>query len=91
VHRRAARDPKRIANPLNDCTPNRADGRFQDFPVDISVSGSYRATATGPFAYTEITLTYTGPRPTVYATVNGKVEVTHPATWTQKLPPDVAT
>ena len=76
---------------LNDCTPNCAAGRFQDFPVDISLSGSYRATANGPFAYTEITLTYTGPRPTVYVTINGKVVATHPATWSQKLPPYVAT
>lgn len=74
---------------LNDCTPNCAEGHFRDYPVDISLSGGYRATPSLPFAYTEITLTYTGPRPTVYVVVNGKVVATHPATWTEKLPPYV--
>ncbi len=74
---------------LNDCTPNCASGRFHDYPVDISLSGGYRATPSLPFAYTTITLTYTGPRPTVYVVKNGKVVATHPGTWTEKLPPYV--
>ena len=75
---------------LNDCTPNCASGHFHSYPVDIAVSGAYRATARGPFAYTKITLTYPGPRPTVYVTVHGKVVATHPGTWSQELPPYVA-
>jgi hypothetical protein len=71
---------------LNDCTPNCAMGHFHDYPVDISLIGSVLVAQNEPFAYTKITLTYTGPRPTTYTTVNGKVKAIHPATWAQELP-----
>lgn len=71
---------------LNDCTPNCAMGHFNSYPADISLTGSYKAGPNQPYAYAKVTLTYTGPRPVVYKTVNGKVVATHPATWSQELP-----
>lgn len=71
---------------LNDCTPDCAAGRFHDYPVDISLTGSVLVGQNEPFAYAKITLTYTGSRPTTYATVNGKVKAVQPATWSQELP-----
>ena len=71
---------------LNDCTPSCAMGHFHDYPVDISLTGSVLVAQNEPFAYTKIALTYTGPRPTTYTTVNGKVTAIHPATWSQELP-----
>ena len=71
---------------LNDCTPNCATGHFHDYPVDIALTGSVLVGQHEPFAYTMITLTYRGPRPTTYTTVNGKVTAVHPATWSQELP-----
>lgn len=71
---------------LNDCTPNCAVGHFHSFPVDISLTGSYKAGPNKPLAYTKVTLTYTAARPVVYVRVHGEVEATHPATWTLELP-----
>jgi len=71
---------------LNDCTPNCAEGKIIDYPVDISLTGSYLAAQDLPFAYAKITFTYLAARPMVYVTVNGKVELTHPATWSPPLP-----
>jgi hypothetical protein len=71
---------------LNDCTPNCATGHFHSYPVDIALTGTYRAAQNEPFAYTKITLTYTGPRPVSYVRESGKVVATHPATWSQELP-----
>jgi nucleoid-associated protein YgaU len=71
---------------LNDCTPNCATGKFLAYPIDISLTGSVLVGQNEPFGYTKITLTYTGARPTTHITVNGKTELTHPATWSMKLP-----
>jgi hypothetical protein len=71
---------------LNDCTPNCATGHFNNYPVDISLTGSVLVAQDKPFGYTRITLTFTAARPAVDVLVNGKIEVTHPATWTEQLP-----
>ena len=71
---------------LNACIPNCAEGTIIDYPVDVSLTGSYLAAQDLPFAYAKITFTYLAARPTIYVTVNGKVEPTHPATWSPPLP-----
>jgi hypothetical protein len=71
---------------LNACIPNCAEGTIIDYPVDISLTGSYLAAQDLPFAYAKITFTYLAARPPIYVTVNGKVELTHPATWSPPLP-----
>lgn len=71
---------------VNDCTPNCATGHFVNYPVDIKLTGSYKAGSNEPYAYTKITLTYTGTRPVTYVKKNGKTVATHPATWSQDLP-----
>ncbi|HEY6495240.1 MAG TPA: hypothetical protein VIZ43_18345 [Trebonia sp.] len=71
---------------LNDCTPNCATGHFHNYPVDVSLAGSVLVAQDKPFGYTRITLTFTAARPPVDVLVNGKVEVTHPATWSEELP-----
>lgn len=71
---------------LNDCLPNCAEGKIIDYPVDISLTGSYLAEQDEPFSYAKITLTYLAARPTIYVTVNGKVEATQPGTWSPPLP-----
>lgn len=71
---------------LNDCTPNCAIGHFHSYPADITLTGSYEAGPNEPFAYTKVTLTYTGARPAVYVKENGKVVATHPPAWSQELP-----
>lgn len=71
---------------LNDCTPNCAEGKIIDYPVDIALTGSYLAAQGEPFSYAKITLTYLAARPLIYVTVNGKVEPTHPASWSPPLP-----
>lgn len=76
---------------LNACIPNCAEGKIIDYPVDISLTGSYLASQNLPFSYAEITFTYLAARPTIYVTVNGKVEPTHPATWSPPLPNYAAT
>ena len=50
-------------------------------------SGLERLAAQGqPFADAKIPLTYLAARPLIYVTVNGKVEPTHPASWSPPLP-----
>lgn len=71
---------------LNDCVPSCAEGKIIDYPVDIALTGSYLAEQGKPFSYAKITLTYLGARPLIYVTVNGKVEPTHPASWSPPLP-----
>jgi hypothetical protein len=71
---------------LNDCTPNCATGHFHNYPVDVSLAGSVLVAQDKPFGYTRITLTFTAARPPVDVLDNGKVEVTHPATWSEELP-----
>lgn len=71
---------------LNSCIPDCAASKIIDYPVDISLTGSYLAAQGQPFAYAKITLTYLAARPPIYVTVNGKVELTHPATWSPPLP-----
>jgi type 1 glutamine amidotransferase len=71
---------------LNGCTPSCAEGKIIDYPVDIALTGSYLAAQGEPFAYAKITLTYLAARPLIYVTVNGKVEATHPASWSPPLP-----
>jgi hypothetical protein len=71
---------------VNDCTPDCAVGHFRNYPVDIKLTGSDKAGPNEPFAYTKITLTYTGPRPVTYVKKNGTTVATHPATWSQDLP-----
>ena len=68
---------------LNDCTPTCAGGHFHTYPALVTLWG--RAPVKGHPAerkYTEMTLIFTGPRPPVYQTVNGKPVVTHPVTLT---------
>jgi hypothetical protein len=71
---------------LNACIPNCAEGTIIDYPVDVSLTGSYLAAQDLPFAYAKITFTYLAARPPIYVTVKGKVELTHPATWSPPLP-----
>jgi hypothetical protein len=71
---------------LNACIPNCAEGTIIDYPVDISLTGSYLAAQDLPFAYAKITFTYLAARPPIYVTVNGKVGPAHPATWSPPLP-----
>jgi hypothetical protein len=71
---------------LNDCVPNCAAGKIIDYPVDVALTGSYLAAQDEPFSYAKITLTYLAARPLIYVTVNGKVEATHPASWSPPLP-----
>jgi hypothetical protein len=70
---------------LNDCTPNCASGHFHNYPVDISLAGSDLVAQNEPFAYTRITLDYTGARPAVTVVENGAPVVTHPASWSMQL------
>jgi hypothetical protein len=70
---------------LNDCTPNCASGHFHNYPVDISLAGSDLVAQNEPFAYTRITLDYTGARPAITVLQNGKPVVTHPASWSMQL------
>lgn len=74
---------------LNNCIPNcggQAESRFVDYPVKISLTGSYLAAQGEPFSYAKITLTYLAARPLLYIEVNGKREYTHPASWSPVLP-----
>jgi hypothetical protein len=74
---------------LNNCIPNcggQAESKFVNYPVKISLTGSYLAAQTEPMSYAEITLTYLAARPLRYVKVNGKWELTRPASWSPVLP-----
>jgi hypothetical protein len=74
---------------LNNCIPNcggQAVSKFADYPVKISLTGSYLAAQGEPFSYAKITLTYLAARPLLHIEVNGKREVAHPASWSPVLP-----
>jgi hypothetical protein len=70
---------------LNDCTPNCAEGRYHDYPVDVTLTGSDLVAQNEPFAYTRLTFAYTANRPPVDVLVNGKPVVTYPATYSVQL------
>lgn len=69
----------------NDCQPDCADGKIIDYPVNVTLTGSVLWSHSGPFSYTRITLHYPDAAPAVYSTVDGKVTVTHPATFSIPL------
>ncbi len=72
---------------MNDCQPYCAAGHFHEYPVGIRLSGSDLAAQNEPFAYTRITLTYTGVHPPFDAGVkDGKPVIVYPATWSERLP-----
>lgn len=74
---------------LNNCVPNcggQAESKFANYPVQISLTGSYLAAQDVAFAYAKITLTYQAARPLLHIEVNGKWEYTHPASWSPVLP-----
>lgn len=67
----------------NDCRPNCAEGHFSSYPVKVAAWGSASVPGhPGQRHYTKLTLLFTGPRPPVYKTVNGKVVATYPVTQT---------
>jgi hypothetical protein len=68
-----------------DCKPNCAEGKIIDYPVDATLTGSVRRSASTPYTYTRITLHYPGAAPAVYVTVHGKVTETHPSTFSMAL------
>jgi hypothetical protein len=68
---------------LNDCTPTCAGGHFHTYPALVTLWGSAAVKGhPSERKYTEETLIFTGTRPPVYQTVNGKTVVTHPVTLT---------
>ncbi|MFY9668934.1 MAG: hypothetical protein WAK44_13390 [Trebonia sp.] len=69
---------------LNNAIPNRAEGKFIDYPAVVTLWRSEPVPGhPGEPYFTRITVRYTGPRPPAY-TSNGQL-VQHPAEWTQSL------
>ena len=69
---------------LNNAVPNRAEGKFINYPAVVMLWRSEPAPGhPGERYFTRITVRYTGPRPPAY-TSNGQL-VHHPAEWTQSL------
>ena len=69
---------------LNNAIPNRAEGKFIDYPADVTLWRSEPVPGhPGERYFTRITVRYTGSRPPAY-TSNGQL-VQHPAQWTQSL------
>src|SRR5215469_1992370 len=69
---------------LNNDIPNRAEGKFIDYPAVVTLWRSEPVPGhPGERYFTRITVRYTGPRPPAY-TSNGQL-VQHPAEWTQSL------
>lgn len=66
----------------NDCQPDCADGKFIDYPADFTLTGRKWWPRYGRYSYTAITVHYPAAAPAVYRTVNGKIVVTHPHTFT---------
>ena len=69
---------------LNNAMPDRAEGKFIDYPAVVTLWRSEPVPGhPGERYFTRITVRYTGPRPPAY-TSNGQL-VQHPAEWTQSL------
>ena len=70
---------------LNDCTPNCAEGKFIDYPADITFwRPEPLAGHAGETYFTRLTVHYTtSKRPPMYMSTSGLVQ--HPAQWTAVL------
>src|SRR5215469_7592750 len=74
---------------LNNGIPNRAEGKFIDYPAVVTLWRSEPVPGhPGERYFTRITVRYTGSRPPAY-TSNGQL-VQHPAEWTQTLVPPLS-
>ena len=72
----------------NDCTPTCVAGHFHLFPALVVLWGSSTVQGhPGVRRYTEFTLIFTGKRPPVYHSKNGKTYTTYPVTQTFPAPP----
>jgi hypothetical protein len=69
----------------NDCKPSCVQGHFHNYPAVVVLWGSGSVPGHPALRrYTHLTLIFTGARPPVYATVNGKIVARYPVT--QNLP-----
>jgi hypothetical protein len=71
---------------VNDCTPFCYDGHFHSYPVSVTFWGSAAVAGhPGEQRYTEVTLQYSGARPSLFQ--NGhKVESPKAVTWALPTP-----
>jgi hypothetical protein len=71
---------------VNDCTPFCYDGHFHSYPVSVTFWGSAAVAGhPGEQRYTEVTLQYSGARPSLFQ--NGhKVESPKVVTWALPTP-----